>query len=361
MEITEIEPIDSERAWLRASGRQHSWLFLTIDGGKTWKRVHPDRLPFTTVATLPHAIVHLFGGPDGSLYATGAQGRHEWLSRIDPRTGEVTVTATLEGALVDADSTAVFAGSVWFAGQSPFDPRASTMLTRLDSATLRVIDRIPMADSPAAVAATPSGVWVGAGKTITLFDGQGDPLREVDIGGRVTHLAVDPTGTRLYIATSTPRRHTRHMIFQERDAASGALVAGGAHMPDMGFGGPSAIAPTIDGVWVTNVTGMMAELQLFRADDLTPVGTVEHPGVGSYTGVNSMSETVAANVLWIFDLAAALTCADPETGHVIERIGPYPSQTAITDVAEVDGTIYVADWRSIQRLDPSSRCLRSSA
>ena len=56
-------------------GRRAPWLFLTIDGGKTWKRVHPDRLPFTTVATLPHAIVHLFGGPDGSLYATGAQGR----------------------------------------------------------------------------------------------------------------------------------------------------------------------------------------------------------------------------------------------------------------------------------------------
>ncbi|MDP9185654.1 MAG: hypothetical protein M3O29_08310, partial [Actinomycetota bacterium] len=259
--------------------------------------------------------------------------------------------------LLEADSTAVFAGSVWYAGQSPLDPRASTTLIRLDSGSLEITGRISMSAPPAAVAATPSGVWVGAGRTITLFDAGAHPVRELDIGGRVTHLAIDPTGTRLYVATATRRVHTSHIVFQERDAASGSLLVGGAHMPDLGFGGPSAVVPITDGVWVTNVTGMMASSQLFRAGDLTPVGTVEHEGVGYYTGVNSMSDTLAANVLWIFDLAAALTCADPATGRVIERIGPYPSTVAINDVVEVNGSLYVANWRSVQRLDPSSRCL----
>ena len=362
MEIAEIVPIDGERAWLRANGAEHSWLFLTIDGGKTWKRANPDRLPFTTVATLPRAIASLVGAPDGSLYASGqGRTRHRWISRINPLTGSVSATIALPGTgLFNADVLAVFAGAVWYAGQDPHDTHASTLLYRLDADTLQISEQIAMDAPPAAVVAVPNGVWVGAGRSITLFDARGDPVQHESIGGRVTHLAVDPSGTLLYVATDTQLGQSIHVVFQERLASTGTLLGSGRHMGYMDLDGPTSVVPIVGGVWVTNPTGMMALARLYRADDLTPVGGPDPDSAGSYTGVNSMSNTLAANVLWIFDLAVALTCADPETGHVIERIGPYPSQAAISDVTEVDGTI-LANWRSIQRLDPSSRCLSSSA
>jgi photosystem II stability/assembly factor-like uncharacterized protein len=360
MKISGIAAIDQQRAWLTASGGAHQWLFLTMDGGRTWTRIRPDRLPLRTVTTLPHTIMDLAVGPDGSLYSASSAGRRAYISRIEPSTGATLATTHLPGSGVDQNTVAVFGGSVWFAGQSPFDHRPPHILFRLDPRTLEITGRFDMGAAPSTIVGTPFGVWVGAGHEISMLDPSGNVVHRIRIAGLVMHVAVDPTGTRLFVSTRPSSNTAVHSVFEERLASSGTLLASSFKVCCPDLNGPSAIAPATDGVWVTTPTGMMGMIQQLRDDDLTP--TPLGGDEGSWTGVNGMSAVIAGDVLWILDMGASITCVNPTTGQVAGRMGSYPStELAIQDVVSLDGRVLLANSRSIQQLSPDSRCLTSSA
>jgi photosystem II stability/assembly factor-like uncharacterized protein len=358
--IDEIDPIDGDRAWLLASGGEHSWLFRTLDSGRTWRRIRPDAPPFSEVVNLPGTIVGLAPGPGGTILAQRTAGTRQVVVEIDPATGARAVSDPLPGSgEPHANALAVFGGSIWYANQNSQSHPTSTIVWRLDDRTLDVVDQIEMPAPPAAVAASASGVWVATGQDLQLLDASGSTVRTVAIGAQVTHLAVDPAGLRLYVATDTPLDKAGHVVFQERSAVTGELIASGGEVGYSDLGGPSSLAATEDGVWVSNPTGMMGMLQFFRAADLSPVGTVQDgEGVGFHAGTNAVSGTYAAGVLWISDFASGLTCADPVTGQVIEHIAPASDDLfEVADVMTVAGEVFATNGREIVRIRPGLRCL----
>jgi photosystem II stability/assembly factor-like uncharacterized protein len=361
--IDDVAPIDDARAWLLASGGEHTWLFLTVDGGRSWRRIRPEAPPFRQVVALPGTITGLAAGPNGTILARrlGHAGR-QVVVMIDPATGRMTSSEPLPTAgLSHAEALAVFGGSVWYANQAAAGQRTSSILWRLDDQTLDVAARIHMPAPPTALASAAGGLWVGAGRALYLLDAAGRILRTVPIDGRVTHVAVDPAGTRLYVATDTPLDRSNHVVFEERSAWSGGVITSATDVGYADLGGPSSLAATDEGVWVSSPTGMMGTLQLFRASDLSPVGTVEDgQGVGFYEGSNAVSSTYAAGVLWITDYGTGLTCADPETGRVIERV--LPRQDAYFETANViaaAGGVFATNGREVVRIRSGLRCLTS--
>jgi hypothetical protein len=192
-----------------------------------------------------------------------------------------------------------------------------------------------------------------------MVDAAGTIVHRVPMPGLVTHVAVDPTGARLYIATDAPADKSDHAVFQQREASSGALIGSSLSVCCADLNGPSAVVPVSNGVWETDPTGMMGMAQLLSADDLTPVDIGGDEG--SWTGVNAMSAAYADGIVWILNMGASVTCVDPSTGQIFGRMGNYPDkELAVNDVVSVGGGVYLANSRVIQQLSPDSPCLTGS-
>jgi photosystem II stability/assembly factor-like uncharacterized protein len=362
LQIGHIDAVDGSTAWVIASDRRRSLLFRTTDGGRTWRRIRPEARPFRTVATLHRNPMGLVADLDGSIYArTMAGNGHSVIIRIDPATGRTTSSQVLRGGdgRFGADELAVFGGVIWFAGQDPSSRQASTKLVRLDADTLDPLRPVRLAAPPAAVVSGPSGAWVASGRDLLLLDAAGRILRSINVGARITHLAVDPSATKLYVSSQTPVDTRDHVVFEERSAWTGDLIASSRDVGYADLGGPTGMAPTQDGVWVSSPTGMMGTLQLFDRDDLAPVGTIQDGrGVGVYEGTNAVAASFAGGVLWIADVAIGLTCADASTGAVIERVVAQPAAFALADVIQTQGGVYASNGKEIVKVDPGSRCLQ---
>jgi photosystem II stability/assembly factor-like uncharacterized protein len=100
--ILRVEPLDGASAWVVASeGRgsaRHDQLFLTNDGGRSWRRIRLEAPPFRTVAELDALPMGLLAGPDGSIYAREMAGNnHSVVVRIDPATGHTTSSSAPPG------------------------------------------------------------------------------------------------------------------------------------------------------------------------------------------------------------------------------------------------------------------------
>src|SRR5207244_2780156 len=89
-------------------------------------------------------------------------------------------------------------------------------------------------------------------------------VRSVGVHGRVGHVAVDPSGLHLYIATYPSTGFVNGFV-SERDARTGAFVARGAQ--SLGYPA-NGLTPTARGVWVASATGNFGGAFLFREGTL---------------------------------------------------------------------------------------------
>jgi hypothetical protein len=227
----------------------------------------------------------------------------------------------------------------------------------LDPNTLATAGHVEMPASPSAVVATPGGLWVGAGDHLIRLDGAGHLVSDLPVAGTITHMALDPSGSRLYVATDSRLGKTDFVVFEERSASTGALLGSAKSVGFWDLGGPSSLAPTDEGVWVSQPTGMMGALELFRAHDLTPAGNgLGADGPGVRTGTNAINGSTAAGLLWVSDFQR-LVCADPSTGRTISRVGGQHSTGGIGDVVSVPAGVFVVDATHIVRLKPGIPCL----
>jgi photosystem II stability/assembly factor-like uncharacterized protein len=358
-DVIQIDPIGGRAAWLVMDERQKRMVFLTQDGGRTWHRVVPDAVRDVGAASASiHAVVDLRGGviglasgDGGVLYAAYRNGPGLAIARIDTMTGSVTYGPRLRGGWSGNEPLAVAEGSVWVAGQEPRSPRASNSLYRLDADTLDLQVAVRMPAPPVAAVAVPAGVWVAAGRRLLLLDPvSGMAVRTMRIAGAITDLAADPTGNRLYVATSTGIDNQDHVLFLELSAWTGTTLVSARGVGFADLGGPSAVAPTDDGVWIATPTGMMGTLTLLRASDLRQVATYR-PG-----GSNGITASLAAGVLWIPSLLGGYVCVDPATGEVRGHVGIKDSPYGSTDVVAAGSSLYIGAGTSLDRLTPPPTC-----
>lgn len=137
-------------------------------------------------------------GADGKrLYATLRTDAGSALVVIDTRTRAVTQTIPVNGSIGDIavhrDGRRIFA-TCW-------DDEAGGVLTVIDAGAGRVVDTLAVSGLPTQVVLTGTRAYVLHGDRISVFDAATCGLVEnIEIGWPASCLAVNPAGTRLYIA-----------------------------------------------------------------------------------------------------------------------------------------------------------------
>ena len=152
------------------------------------------------------------------------------VARVDPRTGATTARLAIPGA----GAIAVGDGAVWVAG--------ALTVSRIDPATARVTQTIPMRGRPSAIAFGAGRVWVvdEAGRTLTrVLPATGARERTVALDDRPTALAV--AYGLVWVASNAADSVT---AFDPSTMAPVATVGVG--------GGPVALAAGGGSVWVAN-------------------------------------------------------------------------------------------------------------
>lgn len=315
------------------------------------------------VATLPGVAGDLAVGPDGVLYAAvaGPPGRIV-VVRFDPASGAMTRSGPMPGSATHTGELAVADGTVWVADQDPRDQAASTSVFELDVRTLAREGSLTMPGPPVAAVAVPAGVWIAAGTHILLLDPpSGRVLRTAPVGGHITRMAADPEGERLYVSTDTVRDQQNHVIFVEASATTGAALASARDIGFFDLNGPSGVAATEQGVWVSMPTGNNGILQFHRSLDLSVVpggsGAAEAYGI---EGSNGVRGSFAGEILWVStDPTQPLFCADPSTGKFRGQVAIPRSSLVTSDVVSAPSGIYVAlthERARLMRITPPPAC-----
>ncbi|MGZ4125516.1 MAG: hypothetical protein ACXVQU_08185 [Actinomycetota bacterium] len=300
------------------------------------------------VLALPGTSTAIAPSSDGSIYisvSTAAGPRI--VERWDPATGDV-----VRSGLIPGMQLVVSNGAVWASGGVPpsWDAPSAPALYRLDPASLAVVQTVDLPSAPAAFSVAPDGsLWVGVKGGIIIVDGStGAIQRSFEVRGTPKLFAFDPSGAHAYVSTDAPSGQDSDLLI-ELDATTGGVVASGSagiHELD----GPTSMAATDRGVWVTEPTGMMASAS-FLAE-----GTLRRSGDHSHEGSNGLTVTIAGGVVWLTDLR--VSCLDPATGR---RRAQFDLSTGGSDLQGrsvidspagllMDGADYVL------RLDPPPAC-----
>lgn len=251
------------------------------------------------------------------LYASyHVTGNHagQGIMRLNPVAGTLHRGPAIPGWKPSEDALAFADDSLWIPIGTRGTGGSANSLARVSLDTLRVTQSIPLDAKPTAVATTPAGLWVAAGRHLLLIDvARGAVARTLTVPGSIKILASDPAGQRLYIST-TREAGDRSNLLAEYDASTGALIAqGSAGVHE--FNGPSNLVATDRGVWATVPGGMMASLAFYRSGALHPLPMAE----GQAGGSNRMSAYLAGGKLWISDVQR-LACLSPATGRELGHI-----------------------------------------
>lgn len=256
----------------------------------------------------------------------------------------------IPGGKAGTNRLAFAGGYLWAAGGARHKARSSRVLWRLDGRTLTVLERLTMPAPPTALAAVPAGLWVAAGHRLLLLDPSiGGVRRVVTLEGDVEALVADPSGHRLYVATDASVGRSDHTQLLELDTRSGAVVASSRRVGFEDLGGLSGLSATHAGVWVTEPTGMKAQLLFLRTSDLREAALFKP------AGPNSMAAYVAGGYLWVTVFDGGYWCADPASGRVLGRVGKGEAY-GTSDVIAVPSGLYVGGWNALQRITPARSC-----
>jgi len=177
----------------------------------------------------------------------------------------------------------------------------------------------------------------------------GAALASIRIRGEASRLAIDPSGSLLYVARNVPG-FADGLPPQERDAVSGALEATSSFNP--GYAA-NWLAATDHGVWLSTATGNFGAAFFLRQNGLK----ARPRSIESNQGVVA---SLAGGWLWVpMDLGRELICADPVTGRRAGTftLGPRAADgyEVETNVVTVGRSTFVGTGAGIVRI-PASRC-----
>jgi hypothetical protein len=259
------------------------------------------------------------------------------LFRVDPRSNQVvgTVVGTGQSAATCLRGVTVGAGMVW--GVAP-----GVGLVRVDPATDRVADRVPISAVGASVAVTAAGVWAvccpgepGEPPDPLTVDGtliRVDPatdrvVQRIHLGSQPTAVAAGPSGVWV---TGVGR-------LWRVDPVTGRVVATTRVAEDLQAGGRVVVDRSA--VWVAASAGGV----LLRVDPRTSRVVARLVG-GCGGGV-----VVVGGVGWT-PCAGGLLRLDRQTGPAVPLGSIDP--LAISDIASGWDAIWLMTWERIIRADP---------
>lgn len=166
---------------------------IAVDSGSVWVAAEgpPQLVRVATPETAAAAIEERFSRPDEALRAIALAAGSVWVAesagairRIDPRTGAITKTISLDNGL----SAMTFAyGAVWVVN------RRENSVARIRPRTNSVVYAIPVGEDPVAIAAGGGALWVansGSG-TVSRIDPNTNTVTEtIEVGNRPLGVAV---------------------------------------------------------------------------------------------------------------------------------------------------------------------------
>jgi hypothetical protein len=310
--------------------------------------------PVTPVIALPGASTSIAAGPDGIVFVSArTDAGDRVVLRWDPTTDDVLQSDPIPGSqLVSAG------GALWAAGDDGRDPAGTphaAAVYRLDPDTLGIDRTVDLPSVPGVVAAGPDGsVWVGVdGQLIVLDGGTGDVVERLDVQGEPRLLAIDPSGAHVYVVTEAPAGRDGDLLLELDTAAGTPIASTGVGVRELG--GPSSIAATDAGVWVSAPTGMMAHASLLTEGTLAEVdaGTIGDATSGS----NGQVLSIAGHVVWLSDLSG-MTCLDPTTGDVRDTFETPPRDAALIgrQVIDTPAGLLMDGSPYLLRLHPPAPC-----
>jgi YVTN family beta-propeller protein len=291
-------------------------------------RVDPDIARIGTVAVRR--------GPIGDIAASAAavvvtNYGHDSVSFLNPDTLEVEDTIGVPGepfAAVVSDDLAYVSTS-----SASYDA-----VSVIDTSTKAVIATYPLAFGVSALAISPNGKRVYAGRTghdhvdVAVIDTTAERVGTIDIatgaGIGVDAIAVDPTGTRLYVAT-TDARGSQLVVVDAETARVDRKVWVGSPIRDLAFADGTAYVLTSD-----RVRGGSVSLIDMSANRITD--TIEL-GIGAPTQM-TLSKTRAYIV--DYDHVAVLCTLSHEVVATV-TVDARPSCVAVDSDG---GRVYVADY-----------------
>jgi hypothetical protein len=257
------------------------------------------------VLALPGTSTAIAPSSDGAVYiSVSTAGGLRIVERWDPASGTVVRSGAIPGTQL-----VVSRGAVWASGGVPpsWDTPSAPALYRLDPASLAVMQTVDLPSAPAEFSVAPDGsLWVGVHGGIIIVDGStGTMQRTFEVPGTPKLFAFDPSDAHAYVSTDAPAGRDSDLLI-ELDTATGRVVASGsAGIRELL--GPTSMAATDQGVWVTEPTGMMASAA-FLAE-----GTLRRSDDDSNGGSNGITVTIAGGAVWLTDLR--VSCLDPATGR----------------------------------------------
>jgi hypothetical protein len=296
----------------------------------------------TTVGGHAHAATPV-AGTRSSLYAV----LDRRVLRIDAASGRILA----QHSVPSGGRAAVVADVLWLA-TGRHGLRGYALDTLAPAATL------PVRGSALAANARTGRIFVGAARTVSVVDATKQRVvRSYHVPWRIAALAINPAGTRLYIASNVPSTmFSRIAVLDPTD--------GGAITQPVRFDGGSGydgVAASSGGIWLENGSGMTNWLAFHPAAELAdrPWPVITNAGGGF-----PVTATVARDVVWVGG-TTRLACADPVTGRVRASVRvPTPGGDAanISGLVPVGKTLfafYIADGPGSQaliRLTPPARC-----
>ena len=249
-------------------------------------------------------------------------------------------SANAQGRIAEAG------GAVWVLGRR--GTGGVGLIRRLGTRTLRSIGGVRVPGHPAAIVATPAGVWVGAGQFLYRLDAwSGARTLSTVLPGTITHLAASPDGALLYATTSGPTLANDSVPILELSAWSGEILHHSSSCC-ADLSGVSSLAATSSGVWTTNATGMMAGVSFYSSEDLSSGQPREGAG-----GSNALTVAVGGGIVWRLD-NDHVTCFGPGTG----KSGLLRRTTILTapPFVTVASGIYAATYRGLARVIAQPAC-----
>jgi hypothetical protein len=284
--------------------------------------VSPAALPFTVLASWPvpgRTLALISRG--GSVYrlsqdfADTGFSQPATLTRLDAVTGKDLAHRQFTGV----HGASALVSGVWVAADlGPDQPSRLYQLDPGDLSTVLVIEVPHTGELPADQAEGLDGqpvaaggwIWVSFGRHFRAYSPTNGHL-QVDLtepaGLQAGALGASSDGTRLWTAAWDPANPVAPV--QERDATTGAVLASGTTRA-------TAFVAAGPVMWTALHGGMMQELARIRADGTTIPDAVP---AGDDTFLPQLGFRVVNTILWVTGVYT-LECADPQTGHVRQRL-----------------------------------------
>jgi streptogramin lyase len=241
------------------------------------------------------------------------------LTRLDPKTGNVTATIPSVGTKLVGVATGQ--GAVWVADET------GKAVIRVDPSSNKVAAKIPVTDTPNAVAVSKDGVFVTAGASLTA---RIDPETNKIAASEDQNSSYD-LGAGFGFAWGTNFLDNNVQRYEPRSMTITEITQGLGKEPRFVSVGP-------DAVWVLASDGTLSRLEQADGSQDLPKTTTTKAQSGQYPGGMAVDD----QGVWIAE-SNNLWRHDPKTGELTQTIS-LGSGIVANGVAVGGGSVWVTDF-----------------